>query len=57
MPEGIRYSLPFIKRIVEAFDIPVLEVSGVEADDVIGTLAKSAEAEDVNVIIFSADKS
>lgn len=56
MPEGIRYSLPYIKRIVEAFDIPVLEVSGVEADDVIGTLAKSAEAEDVNVIIFSADK-
>lgn len=56
MPEGIRYSLPFIKRIVEAFDIPVLEISGVEADDVIGTLAKRAEAEDVNVIIFSPDK-
>ncbi|MDX1529949.1 MAG: DNA polymerase I [Rhodothermales bacterium] len=56
MPEGIRFSLPYIKRIVEAFDIPVLEVEGVEADDVIGTLAKRAEAEDVDVVIFSADK-
>lgn len=56
MPEGIRYSLPFIKRIVQGFDIPCLEVSGVEADDVIGTLARRAEAEGVEVIIFSADK-
>src|SRR5690606_25972297 len=56
MPDGIRYSLPFIKRIVEAFDIPVLEVSGVEADDVIGTLAHRAEDEGVDVVIVSADK-
>jgi len=56
MPDGIRYSLPFIKRIVEAFDIPVLEVSGVEADDVIGTLANRAEDEGVDVVIVSADK-
>ncbi len=56
MPDGIRYSLPFIKRIVEAFDIPVLEVSGVEADDVIGTLAERAEGEGVDVVIVSADK-
>jgi DNA polymerase I len=56
MPDGIRYSLPFIKRIVEGFDIPVLEVEGVEADDVIGTLARRAEADGVDVVIFSADK-
>ncbi len=56
MPDGIRYTLPFIKRIVEAFDIPVLEVSGVEADDVIGTLAARAEGEGVDVVIVSADK-
>ncbi len=56
MPDGIRYSLPFIKRIVEAFDIPVLEVSGVEADDVIGTLAHRAKDEGVDVVIVSADK-
>jgi DNA polymerase I len=56
MPEGIQYSIPFIKRIVQAFDIPCLEVSGVEADDVIGTLASRAEGDGVDVIIFSADK-
>jgi DNA polymerase-1 len=56
MPDGIRYCLPFIKRIVEGFDIPVLEVSGVEADDVIGTLATRAEDEGVDVVIVSADK-
>jgi DNA polymerase I len=56
MPDGIRFSLPYIKKIVDAFDIPVLEVEGVEADDVIGTLARRAENEEVDVIIFSADK-
>ncbi|NNF58708.1 MAG: DNA polymerase I [Rhodothermaceae bacterium] len=56
MPEGLRDSLPFIKRLVEAFDIPVLEEPGVEADDVIGTLAKRAEDEEVDVIIVSPDK-
>lgn len=56
MPEGIRFSLPYIRRLVEAFDIPALEVEGVEADDVIGTLARRAERDGVNVVIFSADK-
>lgn len=56
MPDGIREGIPYIKKIVEALDIPVLEVDGVEADDVIGTMAKKAEAEDVDVIIISPDK-
>jgi DNA polymerase I len=56
MPEGIQFSIPYIKRIVQALDIPCLEVSGMEADDVIGTLARRAEADGVNVVIFSADK-
>lgn len=56
MPDGIKYSIPFIKRIVQALDIPCLEKSGMEADDVIGTLARRAEADGVNVVIFSADK-
>lgn len=56
MPEGLRFSIPYIKRIVEAFDIPCLEVSGVEADDVIGTLARRAEREGVDVVIVSPDK-
>ncbi|MEM1042594.1 MAG: DNA polymerase I [Bacteroidota bacterium] len=56
MPDEIKSNIPLIKRLVEAFDIPVLEAAGVEADDVIGTLAKRAEAEDVDAVIFSADK-
>jgi len=44
-PEDIRKAIPYIKRILEAMNIPVLEVQGFEADDVIGTLAgKAAEA-------------
>jgi DNA polymerase-1 len=44
MPEDLALQLPHVKRIIEAFDIPVIECPGWEADDVIGTLAKKAEA-------------
>ncbi len=56
MPDPLRVAIPLIKKIVEAFDVPCVTVDGVEADDVIGTLAKEAEREGVNVIIVSADK-
>ncbi len=56
MPDGIRDGIPFIKRMVEAFDIPVVEVEGVEADDVIGTLAVRASTEGVETVIVSPDK-
>ena len=56
MPDGIKQGLPYIKRIVEAFDIPIVELDGVEADDAIGTLACRAQAEGVDVVIFSPDK-
>jgi DNA polymerase-1 len=56
MPDGIREGLPYIKRLVEAFDIPVVEVEGVEADDVIGTLARRAATEGVETVIVSPDK-
>lgn len=56
MPEELIANLPFMKQIVEALDIPVIEMAGVEADDVIGTLARRAEAEDADVIIVSPDK-
>ena len=56
MPSEIKQNIPLIKRLVEGFDIPVLEVEGVEADDVIGTLARRAEDEGVDTVIFSADK-
>ena len=44
-PEDIKLSVPIIKEIVKAYNIPVVEVEGYEADDVIGTLAKKAEKE------------
>ncbi len=56
MPDDLRTAIPYIKEIVRAFRIPVLEVPGVEADDVIGTLVKRAEQEGVEVVIVSPDK-
>ncbi len=56
MPPEIKACIPLIKDLARGFDIPVLEVEGVEADDVIGTLCRRAEAEGVDVVIFSADK-
>ncbi|SHI35266.1 DNA polymerase I [Hymenobacter daecheongensis DSM 21074] len=44
MPEDIGTAIPYIKQIIEAFDIPILILEGYEADDVIGTLAQRAEA-------------
>ncbi len=43
-PEGIRFAVPIIKDVLKAYRIPVLEVPGYEADDVIGTLAKQSES-------------
>lgn len=56
MPEDLIANLPYIKRIVEAMDIPVIEEPGVEADDVIGTLAVRAAEEGAEVVIVSPDK-
>ena len=55
-PDELLENLPYIKKIVEAMDIPVLEVPKVEADDVIGTLAKQAESDGADVVIVSPDK-
>lgn len=55
-PDDLLANLPWIKKIVEALDIPVIGVEGVEADDVIGTLARQAEAEEAEVVIVSPDK-
>ncbi|MEO0558412.1 MAG: DNA polymerase I [Bacteroidota bacterium] len=55
-PPEIVDNIPLIKELAKGFDIPVLEVPGVEADDVIGTLARRAEEEGVDVVIFSPDK-
>ena len=55
-PEDIILSLPYIKRLLEGFGIPVLEKEGYEADDIIGTLAKRAEREGFTVYMMTSDK-
>ena len=55
-PEDIRLAVPIIKEIVKAYNVPVLEVPGFEADDVIGTLAKKAEQNDFEVYMLTPDK-
>lgn len=55
-PEDIRTSVPIIKDIVKAYNIPVLEVPGYEADDVIGTLAHKAEKEGFQIYMLTSDK-
>ena len=56
MPEDMAISLPRIYQILEAMNIPVLEVEGYEADDVIGTLAKKAAQEGFEAVIVAGDK-
>lgn len=56
MPEDIRNSLPYIERMIDAFNVPLLVCEGYEADDVIGTLAQKAEKEGFQVFIMSPDK-
>ncbi|MFI3332086.1 MAG: DNA polymerase I [Rikenellaceae bacterium] len=55
-PEDIILSVPYVKRLVEAMCIPVLEVSGYEADDVIGTLSVKGEAAGYRVYMVTPDK-
>ncbi|MCR5780084.1 MAG: DNA polymerase I [Bacteroidaceae bacterium] len=55
-PEGIRFGVPIIKELLSAYRIPVLEVEGFEADDVIGTLAAQAEAKGIETYMMTPDK-
>lgn len=56
MPDNLGLQIPRIKEVVEAFSVPVIEKGGVEADDIIGTLAKKAAASGKTVLIVSGDK-
>jgi len=56
LPDDLRAQLPYIRRIVEAMRVPIVEIGGVEADDVIATLAKQAEAHGVPTVVVTADK-
>ena len=55
-PEDIRRSVPIIKEIIRAYRIPILEVSGFEADDVIGTLATQASQMGITTYMMTPDK-
>ena len=55
-PEVIRESVPVIKEIIKAYNIPVFEVPGYEADDVVGTLAKQAEKRGIITYMMTPDK-
>ena len=55
-PEDIRLSVPIIKEIITAFRIPILEVPGYEADDVIGTLATTAGSRGIDTYMMTPDK-
>lgn len=55
-PEDIKAAVPYIKKLIEGFNIPVIEEAGFEADDVIGTIAKHAEKEDFTVYMMTPDK-
>ncbi len=55
-PEDIKLSVPIIKEIIRAYNIPVVEAEGFEADDVIGTLARQAEKEGFTTYMMTPDK-
>jgi DNA polymerase-1 len=56
MPGDLAQQLPFIRRALEAYRIPILELGGYEADDVIGTLARKAVGQSYSVYVVSSDK-
>ena len=56
MPEDLAQQVPYIRRALEIYRIPILEAAGFEADDVIGTLARLASAQSYAVYVVSSDK-
>lgn len=55
-PEDIRYGVPIVKNIISGFNIPIIEMDGFEADDIIGTLAKKAVAHGFETYMMTPDK-
>jgi DNA polymerase-1 len=56
MPSDLGEQIPYIRRLLEALRIPILQYPGFEADDVIGAIARRAEAAGIEVVIVSSDK-
>ncbi len=55
-PEAIKIAIPYIQELLKAMHIPIIEVKGYEADDLIGTIAKQAEKENYKVFMVTPDK-
>ena len=55
-PEDIRTAIPIIKEILKAYNIPIIQIDGFEADDVIGTLAKKADSIGIPTFMLTPDK-
>lgn len=56
MPDDLASQLPFIVRVCEAFNVPILKMDGFEADDLIGTLAQECAKKEMQAVIVSNDK-
>ncbi len=56
MPEDMAVQIPYIKKVTAAFNLPIIEMQGYEADDLIGTLAHLAEKKGFTVIMITGDK-
>jgi len=56
VPETLLPQIPYVKEIVRGFSIPVLEQQGIEADDILGTLARRYESQGLKVVLVSGDK-
>jgi len=55
-PEAIKIAIPYIQKLLQAMHIPIIEVKGYEADDLIGTIAKQAEKQNYKVFMVTPDK-
>jgi DNA polymerase I len=56
MPDDMRVQMPYVRRLCEAMRLPILELDGFEADDVIGTMAKRGAEQKLDVLVISNDK-
>ncbi|MGB6036687.1 MAG: DNA polymerase I [Cryomorphaceae bacterium] len=55
-PDDIKMSIPYIRKIIEGFRIPIIELAGFEADDIVGTIARQAEKEGFDIFMVTPDK-
>jgi DNA polymerase-1 len=56
MPDGLTSQIPLIKEIISAYNLPIFELEGYEADDIIATIAKRAQERQMEVVVISSDK-